>query len=364
MVANQRLIRTVRSVMPAKASVVEKSQLDGFHILEVQLSVPGMKSASVVHRLSAAWVGEGWPKQIKYLLQGNSVPDVIVGRHVSPGARELAASQNVGWIEESGAAEFVTGSGLVVRTEPRVVQASASLNAQLRLRANGTAIEGKWSPAMLATAEALLLNTRATVEAVKEVAGLSTGATVRALRELTDRGLLSATATRGRNSERHLHDFDAFLDMYQRAAHLHRVRLATSFTHVLWRDPVDHIITMSKVWDSAGIRWAATGALAAQSVAPYLTDVQTVEIYVSDATTPIELDNIAAMIGGEPSSARAARLVLRPFPTTTSKRHIGHHGNLAVVPIPRLYADLFEVGVRGGEAAEHLKEVTNLGRTS
>ena len=354
------MIRAVKAVLPTRASVTEKSATSDITILEISVQVGSTPTshAGVLHSLSALWVGEGWPKQVRAALSRETLPDVIVGRHISPGAREYAATRRVGWIEESGAAEFVTESGLVIRTEPKVINASTS-----QLRASGQVVNAKWTPAALATAEALLMGAKGTVASIEDATGLSTGACVRALRALTDFQLLTANAKRGRNAERRVANLDSLLNSYRAAAHVHRAQLPASFSHLLWRNPLEFILDRSQLWNASGIKWAATGALAAQQTAPYLTDVQSVEIYVDGPTTSLELDNVAGIVGGQPSTTSGARLILRPFPTTTSLRHVQQHNDLPVVPLPRLYADLFDVGVRGGEAAEHLREVTGLGRT-
>jgi hypothetical protein len=53
------------------------------------------------------------------------------------------------------------------------------------------------------------------------------------------------------------------------------------------------------------------------------------------------------------------RLVLRPFPTATSRTQSTVEDGIRVAPWPRVFADVREVGVRGEEAAEHLREVTH-----
>jgi hypothetical protein len=51
------------------------------------------------------------------------------------------------------------------------------------------------------------------------------------------------------------------------------------------------------------------------------------------------------------------RLTLRPFPRGSAMNIIDTHHEIPIVPWPRAYADLQTVGVRGEEAAEHLKEL-------
>ncbi len=50
-------------------------------------------------------------------------------------------------------------------------------------------------------------------------------------------------------------------------------------------------------------------------------------------------------------------MTLMPFPTVTTKRLAEKRRGLYIAPWPRVYADLRVAGVRGEEAAEHLREI-------
>ena len=100
--------------------------------------------------------------------------------------------------------------------------------------------------------------------------------------------------------------------------------------------------------------WAATGPLAASVLAPYLTRVSVVEVYVDAATIP-ELESVAEKAGLKP--IEGGRVVLRPFPTVATKNLATEEHGLCLAPWSRVYTDLRMVGVRGEEAAEHLRDV-------
>ena len=89
-------------------------------------------------------------------------------------------------------------------------------------------------------------------------------------------------------------------------------------------------------------------------LAPYLTTVTTAEVYVDRETIPA-LESVASQAGLRP--IEGGRLTLRPFPTVTTERLAVNQDGLRVAPWPRVYADLRVVGVRGEEAAEHLRRV-------
>lgn len=340
-----RVGRALIAALPSHLLLVD-SDVDDNNLLYFDFQRSG--SGGNRHRIRAKWIGEGWPKQVENALHDDVLPDVFVCRHISPGAKELAEHAGVGWVDETGAAQFVVND-LVVKTSG--IDSPPSSKSP------------RWTKATLAIAEALLTGTVATVEATQSTTGLSIGTCVRGLKTLTELGLLTSTATRGRNSNRNIRDLNEFLTAYREAAYAHRLQLPAAYAHVLWRDPVEYIIENASAWDKRGIAWAATGVLAAQVIAPYLTGINTVEIYVERQTLN-ELNIAAQLINGTPSTDRGARLILRPFPTVTSQKLIEQRDGLSVVPLPRLYADLFHVGVRGGEAAEHLREVTGFGTQS
>ncbi len=111
---------------------------------------------------------------------------------------------------------------------------------------------------------------------------------------------------------------------------------------------------MGKRWDRARVAWAATGTVAAHVIAPYLTWVSSGDVYVG-ADTIAGLEAAATRVDLRP--IEGGRLTLRPFPTVTARSLADVKEGLRVAPWPRVYADLRGVGVRGEEAAEHLREV-------
>ena len=289
--------------------------------------------------ITVKWIGEGGLRQARELIADRkSLPEVVVARRLSPGARETLSAVGVGWVDETGAAEIALGS-LIVSRSGRPSQASLK--------------PPRWTPAVLAVAEALLCSGKATVSAVRQTTGLSAGGAANALRSLSDLGLLGASARRGRNSGRSVPDSDRLLDEYATAAAA--LAPATALTvGVTWRDLEAGLTQTGHRWTETGIVWAATGSLAAMILAPYLTTVTTAEVYVDRETIPA-LESVAAQAGLR--AIEGGRLILRPFPTVTSKRLAVMRDGMRLVPWPRVYADLRVTGVRGEEAAEHLRKV-------
>ena len=289
--------------------------------------------------LDIEWVGEGWLRQVTPLLASRrNRPDVVVARRMSPGARDAMSTAGIGWIDETGAAEIAIGSMIVSRTgqpeDPRKKPAG-------------------WTTSILAVAEALLCDTKPTVQATVEATGLSTGSCTLALRFLTDHALLQARATRGRRSARRIVDVDRLLDRYASAAAALRPSLHLR-VGVTWKDIIAGLSRAGRIWEKTGVSWAATAAAASQVVAPFITNVNAAEVYVG-AKTVAELQAVAARADLRP--IEGGRLMLLPFPTVTSERLARKADGLRIAPWPRIYADLRTTGVRGEEAAEHLREV-------
>ena len=285
------------------------------------------------------WIGEGWLRDVRRVLTGGSdLPDIVVARRISPGARNALSEVGLGWVDETGAAEIAKGT-IVVSKSGRPQEAGQRFQ--------------HWTPAVLSIAEALLTRTRATVTSTQKATGLSTGSCTNALRFLTDQELLVAGVERGPNSARRIADFDQLLDAYA-AAVADAPTGPVLQVGLNWRDPVVDLAAVGAKWDVAETAWACTAAIAASVVAPHLTSVTTADVYV-DTNTMAGL--LAAAVDAGLRPIEGGRLTIRPFPTVASRRLSVQREGLRIAPWPRVYADLHLLGVRGEEAAQHLREV-------
>ena len=286
------------------------------------------------------WMGDGRLSEARELVARTSRPDVIAARRMSPGARVALSDAGIGWVDESGAAEIAFGTIIVARS-----------GASGPARPHPT----NWTPSALATAEALICGTHPTASAVTHATGLSLGACVKAMRLLTDLGLLTAEAARGRRSGRRLEDPDRLLHDYSDAARRLAPPLRVQIA-VTWRDAIDGTAEFAARLTEQGVTYAVTGVVASALLAPVLTNVSTSEVYVA-GTTIVDLESIARTAGLRPING--GRLTLRPFPTVTTDRLAAITEDMRVAPWPRVYVDLLGAGVRGEDAAEHLKEIIN-----
>lgn len=284
------------------------------------------------------WISHAWLSAVENILARTNRPDIVISDRVSPASREALTEAGVGWVETSGAAEIHTDFLVVSRSgEPRKTKQ----------------IEGGWTPAVVGVAEAVLAGVKPTVSATHGATGLSVGACTRALRVLSDMEFLEADASRGPKSGREIAHRDALLDAYVAAAH--DIESPKSLAvGVTWRDPIDGLSEVGANWDESGISWVATGLVAAAVVAPLVTSVGTADVYLVASSFP-ELESAATAAGLKP--IEGGRLVLSQLPTPTTLEMASVIDGLRIAPWPRLVADLRRSGVRGEEAAEHVKEV-------
>ena len=293
--------------------------------------------------LEVRWVGEGNLGDVKAIVENRGPrPDILVARHFSPGARARMSEEDIGWVDETGAAEIAFGSVIISRTGTPPAPRDRSL---------------RWTPAVLGVAEALLCGTKPTVAEIQMATGLSTGSSVNALRVLTDVGLLEADAARGRGSGRRVGNRDDLLDAYALEASAMPASLSVAVGTV-WRDPLAGLVEVGRLWDQSALRWAATGLAATAVMAPFVTTVSTTEVYV-DSYTVVGLESAALDAGLRP--IEGGRLTLKPFPTVATRQLAHQIDGLRVAPWPRVFVDLRKAGVRGEEAAEHLREVMHDG---
>ena len=294
-------------------------------------------------RARLVWVGNGTLPETQAVTNADSVGAVFAARQFTPAARDALRLAKASWVDESGAAEISIGSVVVAR-DGRVAPAPKSKG---------------WTTSTLAAAEAILVGAGSiTASSIADTAGLSVGAATNALRLLTDERLLVASSARGPQSARRAADLDRLLVAYSEASIPLRKSLTLS-VGVLGRDLAGEVVEAGRRWDQANIEWAATGVLAADLLAPHLTAFGSVAVYV-DASTIAELERVASI--ADLTTAPGGRLTLAPFPTTATQTLATRTDGQRLAPWPRVYADLRTVGVRGEEAAEHLKDVIARGR--
>lgn len=295
------------------------------------------------------WLPVGWPQQIAEAVHDDPRPDILIAPAMSPGARKAARDAGISWVDESGAAS--------------IHYRNPSTRTTIRIETKGippVPLDSRvgWRPATLAVCEALLAEVAVpTVSSVVEAAGISTGSAAEALKFLEKNGHLRSTEARGPGSARHVVDRDELLDAYAIAADQLRSPISLR-VGILWRHPIADVIDFGQTMARNNMSWAATGALSARLLAPVQTEVSPMEIYVQ-GRTPSDLGLVAYAAGLR--AIEGGRLLLRPFPTPASDKLTQQDADgFRSMLWPRVYADLRTTGVRGEDAAEHLRqEMTN-----
>ena len=326
---------------------MERLLADSFSRIDPEIAVhvhgvgsrPGRFLATIEsNSTEVAWLPTGWPRQVKDLLLIPDRPGLVAAPELSPGARELLAQEGVSWVDQTGAARVVL-PGLYIRVD--VGQTPRKPREPLG-----------WTRATLAVSEALLAGTPTTVAGISATTGLAPSTVAASLRFLQEAGLLESDAARGRNSRRTVKDQEQLLDVYADAATQLRSARALRLG-VLWRNPMRGVIDLGTRLTAHRVAWSVTGTLAADVLAPYLTETDPWEVYV-DAQSPAALRQIAREVGLEESTG--GRLLLRPFPTPAKDALSTNAHGQRVAVWARVFADLRMIGVRGEEAAEHLRE--------
>ena len=300
-------------------------------------------------RFRVRWLPVGWPQQVAEAVRDDPRPDILIAPAMSPGARKAARNAGVSWVDESGAASIHyrnPSTSTTIRIETEGIRP-----LQLDSRVG-------WRPATLAACEALLAKVAVpTVSSVVDAAGISTGSATDALKFLERNGYLNSAEARGPGSARQIVDRDELLDAYATAAD--RLRSPISLrVGILWRHPIADAIDFGKIMAYNDISWAATGALSARRLAPVQTEVSPMEIYVQGRTQS-DLAKVAYAAGLQ--AIEGGRLLLRPYPTPASGKLARQDADgFRSMLWPRVYADLRTTGVRGEDAADHLRqEMTN-----
>jgi hypothetical protein len=289
------------------------------------------------------WLPVGWPKQVEEALHITPRPDIVAAPRMSPGAREAAKKAQVGWLDESGAAQIsITDADTLI-----VIDTPGRPPTPLDSRVG-------WRRSTLAVCEAILSQQAVpSANSVIDATGLSMGSAVTALKFLEGAGFLVSSAARGPSAARRIEESDEFLDAYAMAAE--RLRSPISIrVGVLWRDPAAGVADTGRRLTATGIDWAVTSALSASVLAPLQTEVAPLEMYVAGKTWS---DVRRAAMAADLQEMDGGRLVMRPFPTPAGPRLTETIADgFRSVLWPRAYADLRISGVRGEDAAEHLRE--------
>lgn len=311
------------------------------------------------------WLGEGFPADVHRMLarldtirptrgehpvtRGEHGPfPVLVARRMSPGAQELLDAHEISWVDTAGRAVIaIEGELYISRLPPIASDAGRPFSWSA-----AAAVVAEW---MLTRAARLPEADRLTVERVTVIAkatDLSSAHVARVLRQFDEQHYTIKTgAERGSSASREFRDAGRMLSDWAANHSLNLGRRAIEFT-VPWRDPNRTIDQVRSAL--GGLAWALTGAAAADLIAPHLTSVPTVDVYVSEAHERDSLKILSAQdhFTEVPTGGRVRLFTERAQALELSSDRDG----VPVASPVRVYADLLREGGRAMEAAEFLRE--------
>lgn len=336
-----RMRDMLRSVLPRVLRVEVESLDQAIPTFSVCV-----RNEKAEHRFVAGWASEGWPADVERLLRLAPSVNVVAARAISVGARESLAERGIGWIDETGGAQVVLPTGLVVIRD-------TTRRAPLPAR------ETRWARSTVAVAEAILSGTEPRVDTVQHATGLSRGATAKALAQLEHDGLLDRATARGPGSARRVADAAGILDRYSTAVAALADKTPVVRLHRLWDDPLDSLSRDLAPRLTAGrVAWAATGVAASMLLAPYLSNLTVVELYVEESLT-FDLPRLSELLGAR-NVERGHRIEVRALPNLITATAGPVIDGVRCAPPARVYADLLTRGGRAAEAAQHLREVLDV----
>lgn len=299
--------------------------------------------------LRVQWIGNGWPQDVRETMADLAIDDgawprdlVVLAKRFSPGSIRLLEERGGNWADEAGNAEILAPGVIVSRRVSRPKAAERTI---------------AWSNSALDIAELLLSREWPEGFGTAELATLTDWSTPRVSQLLStfDRHgwTVKQGPTRGPGARRELIDASGLLEEWSQGVHegedlvVREASRTISDVETFLRQDLAPAL-------SQNLSWALGGWAASEELAPYLTTIPTLQIYVHDDDIWEPLDN-ALRAADLKEVSEGGRVQFKRASSNVLGRANGING-VDVVSAPRVYADLLHLGPRGEEAAEHLKE--------
>jgi hypothetical protein len=272
---------------------------------------------------------------VSYAEANPSTPMLLVARETTAEAREILANHGIAVIDGLGNAHIEL-PGLLFHLEGRRRQRGA---------ARPTRLSGKAGVA----AQALLLQPDRTwtVQDLAERAEVAAGLAHRVLVRLEREGVITAEGA-GPKRVRRLTNPTALLDLW---AEEQVDRPARTFGYVLARTPQQLIKRLANGLGRAGIDYALTGAAGASAIAPFVTAIPVVDVWVTATATAEEFYDA---VEADPMT-EGQNVVFLQAKDNTPLAFRERMDGAWVANRFRLYADLRRDPRRGREQADHLR---------
>lgn len=301
-------------------------------------------------RIEVVWAGEGFPYDVRKVGVGTGeIPQTVIVamRKASPGARDALEDSGVNWVDADGNAHIEL-PGLAIRT-----------GAWTRAGGHGAATL-ELSKAAWAVAETILdgyqqeQKTHADLPGVHhlaEVSATSSASVSRALQTFDNIGFTQKLGSeRGASASRVISDPSGLLSAW---AGWYRSRRVQSRTYASITTNTEEFLEAVHAQAISPI--VVTGWQALDEYAPFATGSQGISAYVTADDFERVTHGMETMRGVRPVTSGGRYTVLAGDSHTLSLARRSQRVGLVTSPI-RLYGDLLRSGVRGDDAAEHLRE--------
>lgn len=297
--------------------------------------------------IEVQWAGEGWPQDVRRVVAsaGGRWPEnaVVLARSLSPGAIEWLRERGANWADEAGRARIVGPGGLVVIREPAQPPDKQSAPRSF-----------SWSRSAIAIGEAILAREDRPLRVVElaEASDWSDAQAAKVLKAFDSQGWTAKQgASRGPGAHRRLVDADGLLAAWSSA--VAGSPRATRIAHRATKDVMallhDNLVPALE----RTVGWAVSGWAGLELAVPFATTTPGLHIYIADSDFAAPLSDAVEQAGlrevdeGGRVTFWAADARIFAFSRRVE--------DVPVVSAPRLFADLSSLGVRGGDAADHVK---------
>jgi hypothetical protein len=267
------------------------------------------------------------------------VPLLLIAGETTAEAREILEQNGIALVDGLGNAHLEL-PGLLMHVVAKRGKRQPALGAKR------TALKGKAGVA----AQALLLDSGRLwqVQDLAAVADISTGLAHRVLARLEADEIVHAEGS-GPGRVRRVVNPSALLDLWAEET-AERTTRTTAF--LLAQTPKQLMGKLASGLDHAGIEHALTGAAGASLVAPFVTAIPVVEVWVMATASP---DELYAATQAEPV-VEGPNVVFLQAKDDTPLAFREQTNSMFVVNRFRLYADLRRDPRRGREQADHLRQ--------
>lgn len=305
-----------------------------------------IQAGQIKHKFIVGWAGEGWPADIERLLTLAADIEIMVARDLSVGARERLTNHGVGWVDETGRSNVSLPSGLIILKDAKSRRQNHPSTG--------------WSRSKIAVAEAALSGVEPRVERIQDATGLSRGATANALVFLEKMDFLHRDIQFGPRSARRITNVPALFESYVNAVVALSRKTPVILLHRLWNDPMTALVKeLTPALELTKVNWAVTGAAASHLLAPYLSNISVIELYV-DTDMFSDLVRLERTLNAR-RVERGHLIEVRQLPNRITMTAGSVVDGIHCATKVRVYADLVAKGGRSVDAANHLREVLNVG---